>query len=159
MNTKSFQSSEEDEFIGLDEQNEISGLVRRFAIEKLGYSRPWVSSMQLSQKKPQTNVNIAFSKSFDDLYLRFGKYAFADHKDKKYIVVARIGFKKQNKGYGTALLKELCNFGEKFGYEFLQIECPNKDCQAFMKKLGFKDEFYLPIDQLKKSIQTYELSK
>lgn len=156
MNTESLQQSEENGLIGLEEQNEISGLVRRFAIEKLGYSRPWVSSMQLSQKKPQTDVNIAFSKSFDDLYLRFGKYAFANHKDKKYIVVARIGFKNEKNGHGTALLKELCNFGEKFGYEYSQIECPNKNCQAFMKKLGFKDEFYLPIDQLKKSIQEYE---
>lgn len=115
--------------------------------------------MQLSQKKPQMNVNIAFSKRYDDLYLRFGKYAFADHKDKKYIVVARIGFRKQKHGYGTTLLKELCNFGEKFGYEYLEVECPNPDCQAFMKKLGFKDQFYLPINQLKNSIQKYELSK
>lgn len=105
------------------------------------------------------NVNIAFSKRYDDLYLRFGKYAFADHKDKKYIVVARIGFRKQKHGYGTTLLKELCNFGEKFGYEYLEVECPNPDCQAFMKKLGFKDQFYLPINQLKNSIQKYELSK
>jgi len=28
-----------------------------------------------------------------------------------------------------------------------------------MKKLGFKDKFYLPIDQLKRSIQEYELSR
>ncbi|ADI91655.1 GNAT family N-acetyltransferase [Acinetobacter oleivorans] len=159
MNTKSFQSSQEDGLIELEEQNEISCLIRRFAIEKLGYSRARVSSMQLSQKKPQMNVNIAFSKRYDDLYLRFGKYAFADHKDKKYIVVARIGFRKQKHGYGTTLLKELCNFGEKFGYEYLEVECPNPDCQAFMKKLGFKDQFYLPINQLKKSIQKYELSK
>lgn len=159
MNIKSFDPSEEAGLIGLEEQNEISGLVRRFAIEKLGYTRPWISSMQLSQKKPQMNVNIAFSKSYDDLYLRFGEYAFAEHKDKKYIVVARIGFKKQKHGHGTALLKELCIFGEKFGYEYLEVERPNQDCQAFMKKLGFKDEFYLPIDQLKKSIQAYELSK
>lgn len=149
MNTKSFQSSQEDGLIELEEQNEISCLIRRFAIEKLGYSRARVSSMQLSQKKPQMNVNIAFSKRYDDLYLRFGKYAFADHKDKKYIVVARIGFRKQKHGYGTTLLKELCNFGEKFGYEYLEVECPNPDCQAFMKKLGFKDQFYLPINQLK----------
>lgn len=62
MNTESLQQSEEDRLIGLEEQNEISSLVRGFAIEKLGYSRPWVSSMELSQNKPQTNVNIAFSK-------------------------------------------------------------------------------------------------
>ncbi|EXS30075.1 acetyltransferase family protein [Acinetobacter sp. 742879] len=104
-------------------------------------------------------MNIAFSKSFDDLYLRFGKYPFADHKDKKYIVVAHVGFKKQKNGHGTALLKELCIFGGKFGYEYLEVERPNQDCQAFMKKLGFKDEFYLPIDQLKKSIKEYELLK
>ncbi|HCA5038192.1 TPA: GNAT family N-acetyltransferase [Acinetobacter baumannii] len=159
MNTKSFQSLEEDGLIGLEEQNEISCLIRRFATEQFGYSRMRISSMQLRQKKPQTNVTIALDKSLIDLYLRFGEYAFAEHKDKKYIVVARIGFKKQKNGYGTALIKELCNFGEKFGYEYLQIECPNQDCQASMKKLGFKDEFYLPIDRLKKSIQEYELLK
>ncbi|MDC4876204.1 GNAT family N-acetyltransferase [Acinetobacter baumannii] len=156
MNTKSFQSSEEDGLIGLEEQNEISGLVRKFAIEKFGYKRVYVSSTALNSRMPQVSVTITLRQSLVDLYLRFGKYAFADQKDKKYIVVARIGFKKQKNGYGTALLKELCNFGNKFGYEYLQIECPNKECQAFMKKLGFKDEFYLPIDQLKKSIKEYE---
>lgn len=156
MNTNSFQSSVDDELIGLEEQNEISGLVRRFAIEKFGYKRVYVSSTALNSRMPQVSVTITLRQSLVDLYLRFGKYAFADQKDKKYIVIARIGFKKQKNGYGTALLKELCAFGEKFGYEYLQIECPNKECQAFMKKLDFKDEFYLPIDQLKKSIKEYE---
>ncbi|MDC4329153.1 GNAT family N-acetyltransferase [Acinetobacter baumannii] len=159
MNTESFQPSEKNGLIGLEEQNEISCLIRRFAIEKFGYKRVYVSSAALSNRMPQASVTITLRKSLIDLYLRFGEYAFADHKDKKYIVVARIGFKKQKNGYGTALIKELCNFGEKFGYEYLEVECPNPDCQAFMKKLGFKDEFYLPIDQLKKSIQEYELLK
>nr|WP_228289822.1 hypothetical protein [Acinetobacter pittii] len=57
------------------------------------------------------------------------------------------------------MLKELCIFWEKFGYEYLEVERPNPHCQAFMKKLGFKGEFYLPIDQLKNSIQEYELLK
>lgn len=157
MNTESFQQSEEDGLIGLAEQNEISYLIRRFATEQFGYSRMRISSPELMRKIPQPRVNIALHKNLVDLYLRFGKYAFADHKDKKGIIVARIGFKKQKNGYGTILLKELCKFGEKFGYEYLEVECPNPDCQAFMKKLGFKDEFYLPIDQLKKSIQEYEL--
>lgn len=156
MNTESFQSSEEDGLIGLKEQNEISGLVRKFAIGKFGYKRVYVSSTVLNSRMSQASVTITLRQSLVDLYLRFGKYAFADQKDNKYIVVARIGFKKQKNGYGTALLKELCFFGNKFGYEYLQIECPNKECQAFMKKLGFKDEFYLPIDQLKKSIKEYE---
>lgn len=34
MNTKSFQSSEEDGLKGLEEQNEISCLIRKFFIEK-----------------------------------------------------------------------------------------------------------------------------
>ena len=157
MNTTTLQQAKKEDLIGLDEQQEISCLVRKFAIEKLGYSRVRVSSFELSQKKPQTRVNIAFSKGLNDLYLRFGKYAHAVYKDKKYIVVARIGFRKEKNGYGTALLKELCIFGEKLGYEYLAIECPNPDCQAFMKKLGFKDEFYLPINELKKSIREYEL--
>ncbi|MDH2597303.1 GNAT family N-acetyltransferase [Acinetobacter baumannii] len=159
MNTESFQQSEKDGLIELEEQNEISCLIRRFATKQFGYSRIRISSTQLIQKKPQANVTIALNKSLVDLYLRFGKYGFADNKDKKYIVVARIGFKKLKNGHGTALLKELCIFGEKFGYEYLEVERPNPDCQAFMKKLGFKDEFYLPIDQLKRSIQQYELSK
>ncbi|EXE59598.1 MULTISPECIES: GNAT family N-acetyltransferase [Acinetobacter calcoaceticus/baumannii complex] len=159
MNTESFQPSAEDGLIGLEEQNEISGLVRRFATEKFGYKRVYVSSAALSNRMPQASVTITLRQSLIDLYLRFGKYAFAVYKDKKYIVVARIGFKKQKNGHGTSLLKELCIFGEKFGYEYVEVERPNLDCQAFMKKLGFKDEFYLPIDQLKKSIQEYELSK
>ncbi|MDC4794226.1 GNAT family N-acetyltransferase [Acinetobacter baumannii] len=159
MNTEPFQQSEEDSLIGLEEQNEISCLVRRFATEQFKYSRMRISSPELIRKMPQPRVNIALNKSLIDLYLRFGKYPLADHKDKKCIIVARIGFKKQKNGYGTALLKELCIFGEKFGYEYLEVECPNPNCQAFMKKLGFKDAFYLPINQLKNSIQEYELSK
>ncbi|MCG9494218.1 GNAT family N-acetyltransferase [Acinetobacter pittii] len=159
MNIESFQPSEEDELIGIEEQNEISSLVQTFARKQFGYSRVSVSSPQLIRKTPQPKVNIAFSKSLIDLYLRFGEYPLADHGGKKCIIVARIGFRKQKQGYGTALIKELCIFGEKFGYEYLEIECPNPNCQAFMKKLGFKDQFYLPIVQLKKSIQEYELLK
>lgn len=159
MNTESFQQPKKDELIGLEEQHEISCLVQKFAMEKLGYSKVKVSSIELSRNKPQMKVNIAFDRGLDGLYLRFGNYTYGVHHNKKYIVVARIGFRKKNKGYGTALLKELCLFGEKFGYEYLEIECPNPDCQAFMKKLGFKDEFYLPIDELKCSIQEYELSR
>lgn len=159
MNTASLQQSEANGLIGLEEQNEILSLLQTFTIEKFGYKRVYISSPGLSRKMLQPRVNVALSKSRIDLYLRFGIYSRNDHKDKKYIVVARIGFKNPKNGHGTALLKELCNFGEKFGYEYLEVECPNQDCQAFMKKLGFKDEFYLPIDQLKKSIQEYELLK
>lgn len=116
-------------------------------------------SFELMQKKPRSVVTIAFNKSQNDLYLRFGKYDLADLNDQKIIVVARIGFRKKKHGYGTALLKELCHFGQQFGYGYLEVERPNPDCQAFMKKLGFKDKFYLPIDQLKRSIQEYELSR
>lgn len=159
MNTESFQEPKKDELIGLEEQHEISCLVQKFAMEKLGYSKVKVSSFELMQKKPRSVVTITFNKSQNDLYLRFGKYDLADLNDQKIIVVARIGFSKKKHGYGTALLKELCHFGTQFGYGYLEIERPNLDCQAFMKKLGFKDEFYLPIDELKRSIQAYELSR
>lgn len=159
MNTKSFQHAEKDELMGLEEQSAAACLVKKFAMEKLGYLRVRISSFELMQKKPQTKVNITFRSSLNDLCLRFGKYTFGVRKDKKYIVVARIGFRKKKNGYGTALLKELCTFGEKYGYEYLEIECPNPDCQAFMKKLGFKDDFYLPIKELVQSIYEYELSK
>ncbi|MFW2023227.1 GNAT family N-acetyltransferase [Acinetobacter baumannii] len=159
MSRKSLLQSEKDDLIGLEEQHEILCLIRKFATEQFGYSRASIFSPELIRKMPQPRVNIAFSKNLIDLYLRFGKYPLADHGDKKCIIVARIGFRKQKNGYGTTLLKELCIFGERFGYEYLEVECPNPDCQVFMKKLGFKDAFYLPINQLKNSIQEYELLK
>lgn len=63
MNTESFQQSKKDELIGLEEQHEISCLVQKFAMEKLGYSKVKVSSFELMQKKPRSVVTIAFNKS------------------------------------------------------------------------------------------------
>lgn len=159
MNVKSFQHVEKEIIIGLEEQSEIKCLVQKYIREKFGYSRINISSFELMKNKPQAQINLEFSSSLITLYLRFGRYGFAVYKEKKYIVVASIGFRNKKNGYGTALLKELCIFGEKFGYEYLEVECPNPDCQVFMKKLGFKDDFFLPIKQLKKSIRDYELLK
>ena len=92
MNTDSFQPSEEDRLIRLEEQSEISCLVRRFAIEQFGYSRMRISSPELMRRTPQPKVNIALSKRLIDLYLRFGTYSRNNHNDKKYIVFALIGF-------------------------------------------------------------------
>lgn len=119
-------------------------------MNKFGYSKVTLSSFELIRKIPQLKVNVAFRKNLNDIYLRFGKYDLIDMKSKKTIVIARLGFNKKKKGFGTALLKALCIFGEKFGYTHLEVERPNADCQIFMKKLGFKDEFYLPIESVKK---------
>ena len=62
MNTESFQQSKKDELIGLEEQHEISCLVQKFAMEKLGYSKVKVSSFELMQKEPRSVVTIAFNK-------------------------------------------------------------------------------------------------
>ncbi len=96
MNTESFQQSKKDELIGLEEQHEISCLVQKFAMEKLGYSKVKVSSFELMQKKPRSVVTIAFNKSQNDLYLRFGKYDLADLMIRKSLLLLALDFVKRN---------------------------------------------------------------
>lgn len=146
--------------IDVAEQREIYKLIKRFSLKELEDSNVFITSIELFQKKPQEKVTIALMNGKgDDLYLRFGTYIFGVYEKKKYIVIARIGFHHQKNGYGTALLKELCTFGKKYKYDYLEVEYPNAACQAFMKKIGFKEDFYLPIDVLIQSIQEYESSK
>lgn len=129
-------------------------VLKKFTVRKLGYSLRRADIFFLQHKYEYMTAH--FNIGLDDLYLRFGdcRHAAPDHKS---IVVARIGFRQTKRGHGTELLKVLCMFGQRFGYEFLQVECPNPDCQAFMRKLGFKDTHILPIGELRNSIQEYEL--
>ena len=48
MNTESFEEPKKDELIGLEEQHEISCLVQKFAMEKLGYSKVKVCKRPLN---------------------------------------------------------------------------------------------------------------
>lgn len=131
-------------------------VLKKFTVRKLGHSLRRADIFFIQHKDEYMTAH--FHLGSDDLYIRFGdcRIAAPDHKS---IVVARIGFRQKKRGHGTELLKVLCIFGQRFGYEFLQVECPNPDCLEFMRKLGFKDTHILPIGELRKSIQEYELLK
>jgi len=70
-----------------------------------------------------------------DIYLRFGHTWASD--ECKSIVIARIGFEKQLRGHGTALLETLASIAEKYHYAFLAIESVNENSKAFAGRLGF----------------------
>lgn len=74
---------------------------------------------------------------------------------KKQIIVARISFLNQRKGYGTKLLMTLCKIAEKYDYRSISIEQPNANCLEFMKKRGFQENRVIPITVLKESIKFY----
>ncbi|ENX36904.1 MULTISPECIES: N-acetyltransferase [Acinetobacter] len=145
------------------ERNAISETLESFLVDRLKYSKKKThfTIRELDGKTKCFTSFFAGRSSIgkpNEFYIRFGEHGYKK-ANSKYIIVARLSFHHRNKGHGTAFLKYLCLFGEKFGYEFLEIECPNSDCRAFMKKIGFKDQLYLPILELKQSIQTYEAQK
>jgi len=72
-----------------------------------------------------------------DLYLRViitGEHRWPD----RTIVLARIGFRRQRVGHGTATVKVLRDVGRRLGFNYLGIECPNTASTAFGLKLGFR---------------------
>jgi len=55
----------------------------------------------------------------------------------KTLVIARIYFKKQRKGYGTDLVMFLASNAAELGYKYIGIEQANEKCSAFAKKMRF----------------------
>lgn len=143
----------------IDEEERMAfvNTLKVFLVEKLGYSEKQASRIDVSSHRKDYFM-LMFKKGLDDFYLKIGNHVHTapDHKS---IVVARIGFCKSNKGFGTELIKELCKVGQEFNYEWFAVECPNPGCQEFMKKLGFKDTSPMLINDLKSSIHKYESHK
>lgn len=146
-------------FFEIDEEERAAffNTLKKFLVEKLRYSEKQANNIDLFSNRKEY-FTLRFKRGFDDLYLKIGDYSYTA-PDQKSIVVSRIGFKKNHKGSGTRLMKELCELGKKFKYEWLYVECPNPDCQEFMKKLGFKGTDPISIDKLQNSIQQYESRK
>jgi GNAT superfamily N-acetyltransferase len=79
-----------------------------------------------------------------DLMIRFNKY-------NKTIVIARIQFVQQRKGYGTKLLELLSRFAEKNGYEYLLVESVlSESMKQFVLKHGFEKVPHAMFDYRKK---------
>ncbi len=123
-----------------DEMLAFEDLLKEFMVNVLRLASKSIKMYGIASESKCVNIKVTVHNPNNDFYFRLG-YFHETSKIKK-IIVARLGFKTPKKGFGTKLLKELCIFGKKFGYSFLSIECPNKDCQKFMLKLGFKSNQY-----------------
>ncbi|HHP0278654.1 GNAT family N-acetyltransferase [Acinetobacter baumannii] len=123
-----------------DEMLAFEDLLKEFMVNVLRLAPKSIRVSGIASENKCVNIKVTVHNPNNDFYFRLGY--FDESSRNKEIIVARLGFKTPKKGFGTKLLKELCKFGKKFGYSFLSIECPNKDCQKFMLKLGFKTKQY-----------------
>ncbi|WP_182003467.1 MULTISPECIES: hypothetical protein [Acinetobacter] len=123
-----------------DEMLAFEDLLKEFMVNVLRLAPKSIRINGIASESKCVNIKVTVHNPNNDFYFRLGY--FDETSRKKEIIVARLGFKTPKKGFGTKLLKEFCIFGKKFGYSFLSIECPNKDCQKFMLKLGFKSKQY-----------------
>ncbi|HGW3737757.1 GNAT family N-acetyltransferase [Acinetobacter baumannii] len=147
---------DEDSFplIQLDEQIELCKAIDNFLINKLHIPENQTFISGPRRQGGASHFQIKSSNYENDFYFRFGKYNDLDPSE-KCIVISRIRFEKEREGYGTELIKFLCTVGEKYGYQSLIFECPNLNCLAFMKKLGFNKGNRLALKELKLSLHNY----
>ncbi|MCH7291313.1 GNAT family N-acetyltransferase [Acinetobacter genomosp. 15BJ] len=130
-----------------DEMFAFEYLLKEFMVNVLRLAPKSIKINGIASECKFVNIKVTVHNPNNDFYFRLGY--FDETSTIKEIIVARLGFKTPKKGFGTKLLKELCVFGKKFGYSFLSIECPNKDCQKFMLKLGFKsDQYKIEVQEL-----------
>ncbi len=53
------------------------------------------------------------------------------------ITVSRIEVATKRNGHGTYLMELIKGIALDHGYDTVNVECPNEDCQAFISTLGF----------------------
>ncbi|DAB38853.1 MAG: hypothetical protein A2023_07210 [Sulfuricurvum sp. GWF2_44_89] len=78
----------------------------------------------------------AYSKKFD-IYLRWNGVYYST-KFPKNLTIARIGFYKERKGYGKALLCFLIECSSKYQFDYIVIEATNEKSASFAHKFGFQ---------------------
>jgi len=93
-----------------------------------------------------------------NLYIRYNFKNWSG-TGKTTLVLARISFKKIQKGEGTHLLRFLLDKQKKYGYEEIGIESCNEGATIFAQKLGFKlcrndgESYYISMEDLKKKLK------
>lgn len=70
-----------------------------------------------------------------DLYLRIRRIESRFPPD--CLIIARLGFCKERIGHGTHFLSFLTGVAQKYGFNYIGIECANIKSSTFAKKLGF----------------------
>lgn len=134
---------EQKNWIGIDEKLFLMYSIDKFFHKKLGAvqkSKFFGNHYELLEKNIVISIKSGIYGDMNELYIRFGTFS-NDEKKGKQIIIARIFFKekKQKIGNGVSLLFKLYEIAEKFDYEVIRFEAPNKNCRDFCKKLGFSD--------------------
>lgn len=70
-----------------------------------------------------------------DLYLRIRRVESRFPPD--CLIIARLGFNKEQIGHGTHFLNFLTGIARKYDFKHIGIESTNSKSSAFAKKLGF----------------------
>lgn len=155
---------EQKKWIGIDEKLFIKHSLERFFEKKLSArQRAHFSGNNFDRIEKTINVSIQSGRQVDDineLYIRFGTFGSDDHEIKQ-IIIARISFKEsqQKKGNCVSLLFKLYEIAEKFDYEIIRFEVPNKGCRAFCNRLGFLDDCSIDRKSLISNLRDYSAKK
>ena len=110
--------------------------IDRYLMERFKYRKSLVSLTIDNVITTRRNSRI-------DLYLRIRKVESLFPPD--CLIIARLGFSKEQIGHGTHFLQFLTGVALKYGFRYIGIECANTKSGAFAKKLGFNsidDENY-----------------
>ncbi|WP_342248110.1 GNAT family N-acetyltransferase [Pseudomonas sp. OTU2001] len=119
-----------DEFTDARSEELVSNL-RDFIVERFAYKPRYVQQ----QVSSSFGTVSAKTKKFD-LYFRL--FANPDHIcPRDCLIIARIGFKQQRAGHGSALVRYLLELAPTIGYGHVAIECANANSAAFAERLGF----------------------
>ena len=70
-----------------------------------------------------------------DLYLRIRKVESRFPPD--CLIIARLGFSKEQIGHGMHFVRFLTGAARKYGFDHIGIECANDKSGSFAQKLGF----------------------
>lgn len=131
--------------------------LRDFIVERFLYKPRYVQQ----QVSSSFGTIAARTKKFD-LYFRL--FARPDHIcPRDCLVIARIGFKQQRSGHGSALVSYLLELAPTIGYRHVAIECANANSAAFAERLGFspfekRRHWVGSIDAIRKALATRSLA-
>ena len=118
-------------FTSSSESEKILQAINEYLMAKFGYKTPPVyfstSDVTISNHFKRKKINLHLR-----LIREGGGFWQSDT-----LVIARIGFRKERKGYGRDFLQFLSELASNNGFRFIGIENTNTASSQFAKKLGF----------------------
>lgn len=110
------------------EYEELRAEIDRYLMERFRYRKSLV-------RLTVDNIVTTRRNSRVDLYLRIRRSESRFPPD--CLIIARLGFSKERIGHGTHFIRFLIGIAQKYGFNYIGIECANIKSSTFAKKLGF----------------------